>query len=558
MARKKKTKEQIKQEIKSKLLDTELIERLILNYRNTLKPDIDRLARARAKMFKESLKQLIKSNTELYKNEKTLFTRKAGSIKFWREFFTAKLEICDALLLSFKQGEKLADNERYRQAVDFITSDDAPDFYKESQHPTEKTATAKEIVRVNDGSILFADELLDILLIKCISESEQISTKDAVDVLQAGKGLLANGDKGEIQIYAETGDLIKLEHKKVVDISDRLKPYVYAARDIKNNVYILIDQQEQLNDQQAEEVADGKELKLKDGVFITEDKEEVNKELYDILPTKILGYPDTFWIADTEIVNALITANYNADLNVFKKSDETLNSLSHQDREILDYIVLTLYPEQNYFSDYQIATGLYKERAGETVSDSMLKEINDSIDRIRNVRIDEGFISAEKINDLKAEVKINDHLITLRRIDVKHENKTTWYRIIGDPFYRDYAIRTKKVNHYEKQLITRTIEDEHIQNNIKNDTLKMFLTRSVFSLKYYKQIVINMLEVYDILGIKDPRKYTDARNKTKVMLEDILKDYDFKYSFKKKGRSTTRLIIEKYTDRPLEKQKNYS
>lgn len=284
--------------------------------------------------------------------------------------------------------------------------------------------------------------------------------------------------------------------------------------------------------------------------------EEETSASFSIAP-RVLYYADNFTIADTDILNILTTQQFNADVTVFNKSEKKLNSLRHQDREILDYIVLTLYPNDiTVFSDYQIATGLYKEKTSETVSDSMLKEINASIERIRNIRLDEGFISKEKINDLNAKVEINGNLIVLNRVKIKHKSKATYYQIMTRPFYYDYALNTgKKVEHYPKQVITRDIEDVRIEHNIKNDTLKMMLTRRVLSLEFYSKTIVNVLEIYDTLGVTDPRKYTDARNKTKAMLEDLQTDYNFKFKFRKKPnqRTVTQLIIEKYTDRPLKK-----
>lgn len=290
----------------------------------------------------------------------------------------------------------------------------------------------------------------------------------------------------------------------------------------------------------------------------TQAEEEITT---NFIAPRLLYYADSYTIADTEILNILTTQQFNADMTVFNKSERKLNSLRHQDREILDYIVLTLYPNDiRVFSDYQIATGLYKKETSETVSDSMLKEINASIERIRNIRLDEGFISKEKINDLNTKVEINGNLIVLNRVKVKHRSKATYYQIMTRPFYYDYALNTgKKIEHYPKELISRDIEDVKIEHNIKNDTLKMMLTRRVLSLEFYNKTIINVLEIYDTLGVTDPRKYTDARNRAEAILKDLQqKDYNFKYTFKKKQRTVTQLVIEKYTDRPLKIEKSFS
>lgn len=285
---------------------------------------------------------------------------------------------------------------------------------------------------------------------------------------------------------------------------------------------------------------------------------ETDLKLISNKATRIIAYSENFNIVETEIANALTSQSFSADLKVFSKSEEKINKLKHQDREILDYIVLTLYPNNiNPFSDYQIATGLYKKKTRETISDTMLKEINESINRLRDIRIDEGFISEEKIKDVNTKVKINDHLINLRQLEYESDKKTTYYLIIGAPFYYDYAVNTGKIRQYSKELITRDIEDKKMEHNIKNDTLKMFLARRVKSLEWLKKQDINMKEIYDILGINDNRKYTEVRKKVKAILDDFKDDsqetyYNFKYSFKKKNRTITALLIERVTDKPLE------
>lgn len=282
-----------------------------------------------------------------------------------------------------------------------------------------------------------------------------------------------------------------------------------------------------------------------------ENQEEKLKEEYKIVPSRLF-YGDSFTIAETEIINVLTTRKFNPNYEIFRNSEDTINSLRHQDQEILNYIVLTLYANGiRTFTDRNIAVGMYKEKATETVSEVMLKEINDSIERIRAVKINEGFISAEKIGDIHAAVTVDDFLVSLRRLRYDHKEKANVYTFVGEPFFYDYAVKTGKINSYEKQIITRDIKG--IQHNAKNDTLKQHLTRRVISLKYYKEVGVDVMEIYDILGISNNRDYTAARSRAEEMLKDLQKNYNFKYRFIKKGRTTTKLHIERYNDRPLEK-----
>ena len=533
-----KTKEEIKQEIKGLLLNRVLLRGVLYKRLEKLTTDAEEQATEEVNGYKRMFKKMFRNDERLEEIKNSRMYKALTDKEYWLKFYEIQAKATRNMIARANTDDAVENNKKYVDVIDFVTSDNVPRVYEESAELKTAQEKAERIATSYGAMLSFYGTPLDQLLTEylCAVDTE-LTEKKAEDIIYNINMILTYGDLSKEYDLEETNGTTQEREKRFLDsIDDHLKPYVYAIKDIRNNAYILLD-------------VDVKE----------KTEEEINKELQGVIPTKILAYPDIFTIANTEMLDVLTTAKYNVDLSVFKKSDETLKSLSHQDREILDYIVLTLYPNNiTVFSDYQIATGLYKEQTSETISDAMLKEINDSIDRIRNVRIDEGFISAEKINDIKAEVKINDHLITLRRIDVKHENKTTWYRIIGDPFYYDYAVKTQKINHYKKQIVTRNKEDLQIENNIKNETLKMMLARRVISLNYYKQTIISMAEIYDILGLKDSRDYTKARNKTKAMLEDLQKDYNFKYSFKKKGRTTTRLIIERYTDRPLEIAKSYS
>jgi len=547
------TKEQIKRDVKVLLLEDSYIKQLVQDYRDTLEPDIDNLAKARAKMFKDMFTELKQRSPEHYAEYKTdLMESNSTKTEYWQKFYKAKLVICNGIIKGFISGEKLEDKEEYVKAVDFVTSSEAPDFYQESEELKKARNTADTIIKYNDGAINFYDELLEILLVRYLQTAAGIDSDTAVKLLQTSKEILSNGRETAL-ITEEAADVIKLEIKNLLDDTpEELKPYVYALKDIKNNVYILYDAQEELNTKQAEDIENGKELKLKNGIFVTEEKEAD----YKLVPFK-LPYAEYLTTAETEMLSIITTKKFFLDHNAVKYSEEVINSLEKKDQEILDYITLTLYRNNYYyFTDRHIAVVMYKKTPTATVSDALLEEINASLTRIQNIDLPVGYIS-EEINKKgkRANVKRDSKLIWLDVVKYDYDTKSTVYRIVDRPPYFDYALQTGRINKYKREIITRDIKG--IQHDTKNTTLKQRFIRNIQALNQVSSVTMPITEVYNILAITDAHKYPAARKKAKEMLEDLKgNDFNFMYEFGRKNGKVAGIKLTRFTDRPLEKEKN--
>lgn len=269
-----------------------------------------------------------------------------------------------------------------------------------------------------------------------------------------------------------------------------------------------------------------------------------------------LPYAEYLTTAETEMLNTITTKRFILDFNAVQYSEEIINSLEPMDEQILNYIVLTLFRNGYfYFTDRHIAAALYKKKASDTVSDQMLKEINDSLARIQNINLPVGYIS-EEINKKgkQAKIKRDSKLIWLDVINYDYDTKSTVYRIVDRPPYLDYAIQTGRIADYRREIITRDIKG--IQKNTKNTTLKQRFIKNITALEKLSSVTMPIYEVYNILAVTDKRKYSEARSKAKKVLDDLQKnDYNFMYDFTKRNGHTAGIKFKKYPDRPLDKKK---
>lgn len=291
------------------------------------------------------------------------------------------------------------------------------------------------------------------------------------------------------------------------------------------------------------------------GVLIkTKVKEKPTK--YETIPLFRLDYSDKVAIADNEIMNILTTKDFNVDLTTIEKSEDVINKLEHLDRSILDFIVLELYGKGGIttFSDRDIAVHLLKEKSRETVTPDMLKEINDSIDRLRKTDISEGFISEKLLDTKHLKIKRKSALLNVDIYEIDYKNTTTHYKFSSAPFYYDYAVHTGRVSNYDREILFRKYKG--LEHNVKNNTLIDYLTRRVDALHISERIDIDVRQVYDILKITDNRMYPKAREKAINILKELQdKDYNFKFRLDDTNtrQKTKKIRLYRDGDKPIKK-----
>ena len=270
--------------------------------------------------------------------------------------------------------------------------------------------------------------------------------------------------------------------------------------------------------------------------------EEPNKEEQNgIIPR--MYYDDVMQISHSKYITTLVENGFKFNESVFNESEETLNSLKSEDNEILDLLILNWYAHGvRRFTDRQIAIALnHGGNTNEDVSKDELQRINESIERLRKTEIKQGVESVEDIGDKKLTYTQRPFLISVLPQDIKHEGSTTVYDFTGVQGFEEYALITKRTSKYSNALITADIKG--IQHDFKNDNLKRLLVRRIKGLEYSKHTAIDMREVYEVLEITDPRKYTYVKKKVKTMLEELRNEdndiyYNFSYEFKKRNKTT--------------------
>lgn len=442
--------------------------------------------------------------------------------EYWEKQIKQKAEYYKTLLASASDNP-ISQRSSYIKFVNYIT---------ESIRGKNREQAKEEIINAYGNDLLNIDEITPTFIIYYLSEEKDIDEKQAFKISITS---FLTGDN-------LTEDLKKLREDYLNEIEEDNLKYVAILCDIRMNIRELIAQ------------AELKENNRKMLILYDVDGSINNKKA---VPFK-LPYTEYLTVAETEMLNIITTKKFMLDYNAVKYSEEVIHNLEQQDHEILDYITLTLYRNgYYYFTDRHIATAYYKKTPTATVSEAQLKEINDSLARIQNINLPVGYIS-EEINKKgkKAKIKRDSKLIWLDVVNYDYETKSTVYRIVDRPPYYDYAQQTGRLNKYKREIITRDIKG--IQHDTKNTTLKQRLIRNILSLNSFNDVTMPIYEVYNILAITDNRKYSEARKKAKSMLEDLKQNYNFEYEFKRKSGTVTGIKFTKYTDRPLEKQKNFS
>lgn len=272
----------------------------------------------------------------------------------------------------------------------------------------------------------------------------------------------------------------------------------------------------------------------------------------EIIPRHI--YDDEMIITQSEYINSLVKNGLVLNESVFKKSEEILNGLKPEDRDILDLLIFGYYAHgSRRFTDRMIATDLYYGGNNDAdVKAENLQKINDSIERLRRTEIKQGVESLDDIDEAKFKLTERPMLISVIPKDIEHKGKTTVYDFTGEQGFYEYAQLTAKTSKYSNLLITTQIKG--VEHNFKNDNLRRLITRRITGLQFSKQTAIDMTEIYKILEITDNRKSSTVREKLEKIIKELKKTYNFNYEIKRRGRKMIKVIFTADTQNPLKKQ----
>ena len=294
------------------------------------------------------------------------------------------------------------------------------------------------------------------------------------------------------------------------------------------------------------------------GKNIEADEPTEEEEKDNLIPRIV--YDAEMTIAHSEYITTLIKNGFQLDTKVFNESEETLKKkLETEDNDILDLLILKWYDNGvRRFTNRQVAVALYHGgNSNADVSEEELRKVNESIERLRKTDIKKGIESIEDIDSSKLRVTETTTLISVIIRDIEHNGNTTVFDFTGVQGYYEYAQITRKRSKYNNALITADIKG--IQHDFKNDTLKRLLVRRITGLEFSKHTAIDMREIYEVLEITDPRKYTYVKKKVIAMLKELENEendiyYNFGYEFKKRNKATI-LTFTQSTKAPLQVDK---
>lgn len=286
-------------------------------------------------------------------------------------------------------------------------------------------------------------------------------------------------------------------------------------------------------------------------------KIQSSKKDIDKKPLNSIEYNSFATLTDTPLINELARTTQEVkdiyllnELNfkiknktITKNEEELKNNLTELDRFVLDTIAVDLFLNQHIttFSDRQIAIQYTKEKGGDKTSQTLIKNINDSILKLQNKRIDLDYASVEKYKKNNVYVSMNNPLLWLESMEVTTDTTSHYYRIIGTPFYCTYLKETNsKLFSYERKLLTEEIKG--IEKNTENQNLKHYLIRRILSLKNFnnlQRIYISTSDIYEVQGVNSVKYTTEnklkkarlkARERTEKILNLLQEDYDFNFN----------------------------
>lgn len=239
--------------------------------------------------------------------------------------------------------------------------------------------------------------------------------------------------------------------------------------------------------------------------------------------------------------------SYELDADTTENSEEQLNKLNELDRFVLDTIVVDFYLQQQItvFSDRQITTQYTNKYGDKKVSKTLQKDINESILKLQNIRVELDYKSIEKYKEKNIDVKRNNPLLWLESIQVNADTTSNYYKILGTPFYYTYLKQTNnQLIPYNRELLTMNIKG--VDKRRENQDLRHYLIRRLADMNTFNaQIYIKTSQIYTVQGVNSSNYPTDsklkkarylARERTETLLNEFKKQYNFTYSQDNEGK----------------------
>lgn len=224
------------------------------------------------------------------------------------------------------------------------------------------------------------------------------------------------------------------------------------------------------------------------------------------------------------------------------EGDKKLQQLTVIDNLVLNTIVLDFYykQEKTTFTDKEVATWINQENAKTTVPKVTREQVNESILKLQNIRVDLKYRSLQEINNEALNLKIGNPLLWIReRLEVEGSNGIKKYEIITEPFYFTYLkVTNTTLIEFKRELLTNNYKG--VDKSLDNQAVRYYLIKRLEPKNRLNsdEIFININDIYEIQGAT-PANYTTAaklrkakeraRKRAETILNEFKKEYKFTY-----------------------------
>lgn len=224
------------------------------------------------------------------------------------------------------------------------------------------------------------------------------------------------------------------------------------------------------------------------------------------------------------------------------EGDKKLQQLTVIDNLVLNTIVLDFYykQEKTTFTDKEVATWINQENAKTTVPKVTREQVNESILKLQNIRVDLKYRSLQEINNETLNLKIGNPLLWIReRLEVEGSNGIKKYEIITEPFYFTYLkVTNTPLIEFKRELLTNNYKG--VDKSLDNQAVRYYLIKRLEPKNRLNsdEIFININDIYEIQGAT-PANYTTAatlrkakeraRKRAETILNEFKKEYKFTY-----------------------------
>ena len=449
-----KTKEQIKADIRGLLLDDAIIKTTAKYHARLIKSSAEQNAHERIETVKELQRQQQgqeeKQSTETLKTRLNDDLEKAATLQYWLDYYNDKAQWYEDLAADPKP---LTGRKDYNDLVMYITDGET----------VSQNATAKKMARQYGEQLIKYIDLVETVNTYYLKENKSIDDATARRIFKAAYDYFFFGE--ERTVFTETADSMVMEIKKLPDMAEEFKPYVYALADIRKNNFSLYEKYYGQTSAKEKRTYTKSKLKTKGNVYLELD-------YYDNL---LMSTREPIQESPTELEEKGGLVNVSVTPGTIYKLDRTdirLDTIIGNIAEDLDrskkYTEVTLLNIANY---------LYNEKGKLHYTDKQLKEIQSLI--IKNMQP----LVFEFENNGNKE-RIYAPLINVE-IRQKDEDATPTIRINRNQFISEY---NKRVKGERVKVYTRNLKDLGLKNTLQDtelaETVRELLTRKTRRLFY--------------------------------------------------------------------------